>query len=291
MFEGVELKPILNNKKEVVEFRKIEYTESHQLIEEFMLLANREVATFVSEKLGKKSRLFVYRIHDVPNQEKIDALSTFLRAIGYSISIGKNVTGSDLNNIFKQVEGKPEEKLIKTATVRTMAKAIYTTKNIGHFGLAFANYANFTSPIRRYPDIMVHRSLAKILAGEKITEDPQIIEQRAIHASEKEAAASQAERESIKMKQVEYFAKLIGQTREGVVSGVTEWGVYVQDKDTGAEGMVRLMSMTDDSYVHDPKKFAVVGEKTKNVIQLGDPVTVVVEKVDVDERTIDLKFS
>ena len=155
-----------------------------------------------------------------------------------------------------------------------MAKAIYTTKNIGHFGLAFEYYAHFTSPIRRYPDLMVHRTLFHIISGNNITDDPSVIEQRAVHASEKEAAAAQAERESVKMKLVEYFAKLIGHTREGVVAGVTEWGIYIQDNETGAEGMVRLMHLTDDSYTHDRKKFAVVGEHTGRVIRLGDPVKI-----------------
>lgn len=289
MFDSVEKKPILDENNEVTHFKQIEYTESHQLIEELMLLANREIATFVSKKLGKKNRLFVYRVHDVPNEEKIDDLSVFLRAIGYSFSVGKKVEGKDINELLEQIEGTPEEHLIKTATVRSMTKAIYTTKNIGHFGLAFENYAHFTSPIRRYPDLMVHRTLHKILNGEKITEDPKITEQRAMHASEKEALAAQAERESIKMKQVEYFRKLIGQKREGVVSGIAEWGIYVEDIETGAEGMVRMMSLTDDTYEYHPKKFAAIGHTTKNVIRLGDPIEVIVEKVDVDERTIDLK--
>ena len=293
MFDSVEIKPILNNKGETVSFKHIEYTESHKLIEELMLLANREVATFVSNKLGKKNRVFVYRIHDVPNQEKVEELSIFLRAIGYQLSVpggNKKINGQDINRLLDEVEGTPEEQLIKTATVRTMAKAIYTTKNIGHYGLAFENYAHFTSPIRRYPDLMVHRVLHKIISGEKVDIEPTVAEQKAVHSSEKEAAAAQAERESIKMKQVEYFEKLIGKTREGVVSGVTEWGIYIQDKETGGEGMARLMTLTDDNYEYDRKKFAAVGQNTKNEIRLGDPVSYIVEKVDVAERQIDLKL-
>lgn len=294
MFDSDEIKPILNKDNEVESFERSEYTESHQLIEELMLLANREVAGFVSKKLGKKNRHFVYRIHDVPNQEKIEELSVFLRAIGYQLAQPggqKKVNGQDINRLLDQIKDTPEEHLIKTATVRSMTKAIYTTKNIGHFGLAFENYAHFTSPIRRYPDLMVHRTLMQVLSGEQITEESHITEQRAVHSSEKEAAAAQAERESIKMKLVEHFVKLVGQTREGVVSGVTEWGIYIQDNETGGEGMVRLMTLTDDSYVHDRKKFAVVGERTGKVIRLGDPVTYIVEKVDVEERQIDLKLA
>lgn len=293
MFDSTEIKPILNKKGETVSFKHIEYTESHKLIEELMLLANREVATFVSKTLGKKNRVFVYRIHDVPNQEKVEELSIFLRAIGYQLSVpggNKKITGQDINRLLDQIEGSPEEALIKTATVRTMAKAIYTTKNVGHYGLAFENYAHFTSPIRRYPDIMVHRTLFEIISGNKIMIDPNAVEQKAVHSSEKEAAAAQAERESIKMKQVEYFVKLIGQTREGVVSGVTEWGIYIQDTETGGEGMARLMTLTDDNYEYVQKKFAVVGQNTKNEIRLGDPVKFVVEAVDIAERQIDLKL-
>jgi ribonuclease R len=294
MFDSVEIRPVLNEQGETVSFKHVEYTESHKLIEELMLLANREVATFAADKLGKKNPVFVYRTHDLPNQEKVDELTVFLRAIGYTLSApgtGKKISGQDINRLLDEVEGKPEERLIKTATIRTMSKAVYTTKNVGHYGLAFENYTHFTSPIRRYPDLMVHRTLFEIISGNKITLDPIVVEQQAVHSSEKEASAAQAERESIKMKQVEYFEKLVGQTREGVVSGVTEWGVYIADTKTGAEGMARLMTMTDDTYEFVKKKFAVVGKSTKNEIRLGDPVSFTVEKVDVAERQIDLKLT
>jgi ribonuclease R len=291
MFGTDEVRPVLDDKGEVVSFKRTVYTESHQLIEELMLLANREVAGLVSKRLGKKNRLFVYRIHDVPNAEKLDELAVFLRAIGYQLSISKNgPSQKDLNRILAETKGKPEERLIATATVRSMAKAVYTTKNIGHYGLAFDDYAHFTSPIRRYPDIMVHRTLATILAGKPVTEKPELIEQKAVHASAREVDAAEAERASVKLKQVEFFAKLIGQTRKGVVSGVTEWGIYIEDKETGAEGMVRLTTLTDDTYQHDPKKFAVVGAKTKRMIRLGDPASFTVERVDLEGRTIDVRL-
>lgn len=294
MFDSTEIKPVLNEHGETVSFQHVEYTNSHKLIEELMLLANREVATYVSRVLGKKNRVFVYRTHDVPNQEKIEELSVFLRAIGYQLALpggNKKVSGQDINRLLDEIEGAPEERLIKTATVRSMAKAVYTTKNIGHYGLAFEHYGHFTSPIRRYPDLMVHRLLHKIVSGITVTDDPRVIEQRAVHASEKEAAAAQAERESVKMKQVEYFQKLLGQKRQGVVSGVTEWGIYIEDQETGGEGMVRLMTMTDDTYEYAPKKFAVVGKETKKEIRLGDPIEFVVEHVDVAERQIDLRVA
>lgn len=291
MFDNAEIKPILNEKKEIVDFRKIFNTESHQLIEELMLLANREVAEFVSKRLGKKNQLFIYRIHDKPNREKLEELSVFLRAIGYSLATGtKGVSVKDLNRLFEEIKGTPEEHLIKTATIRSMAKAVYATKNIGHFGLSFDDYTHFTSPIRRYPDLMVHRVLADLIAGKKVTADPNVQAQRAVHASQREASAVEAERASIKLKQVEYFAKLIGETREGVVSGVTDWGIYVRDSKTDAEGMIRLMTLLGDTYMYDRRKFAVVGSKTGAVIRLGDPITVTVEKVDVDERIIDFKL-
>jgi len=291
MFGSEEIKPVLDENGMVTGFKKTLYTESHQLIEELMLLANREVATFVSERLGKKNRVFVYRIHDVPNAEKLDELAVFLRAIGHQLTISKKgAVGQDINKLLGEIEGKAEERLIKTATIRSMAKAVYTTKNIGHYGLAFENYAHFTSPIRRYPDVMVHRTLAAVLSGKRVTDDPEEQERRAIHASEREVAAAEAERASVKMKQVEYFANLIGATREGVVSGVTEWGIYVSDNETSADGMVRLTSLTDDTYEFDKKKYAAVGQRTKRAIRLGDPVKFVVERADLEERTLDFKL-
>ncbi len=291
MFGSEEIKPVLNESGKVTGFKKTLYTESHQLIEELMLLANREVATFVSEKLGKKNRLFVYRIHDVPNAEKLDELAVFLRAIGHQLTLGKKgAVGQDINKLLKEIEGKTEERLIKTATIRSMAKAVYTTKNIGHYGLAFENYAHFTSPIRRYPDVMVHRTLATVLSGKKVTDDPEEQERKAVHASEREVAAAEAERASVKMKQVEYFANFIGAEREGVVSGVTEWGIYVSDNETSADGMVRLTSLTDDTYEFDKRKYAAVGQRSKKMIRLGDPVKFIVERADLEQRTLDFKL-
>ena len=299
MFDSEEIKPILNDKHEVVEFRKIQYTESHQMIEELMLLANREVAGFVSQKLGKKNRFFVYRIHDIPKAERVENLLIFLRAMGYDVSFAskeykdgqKVLSGNDINSLLQKADGQPEEALVRTATIRSMAKAIYTTKNIGHYGLAFEEYAHFTSPIRRYPDLMVHRTLFSVLKGERIAEDPDVVEKQAIHSSEREAVATDAERTSIKMKQLEYFQKLIGEKRDGVVSGVADWGVYVVDNETGAEGMIRLANMTDDTYEHDPQKYAVVGIKTKNVIRIGDAISFVVESVSLEEMNMDLKLA
>lgn len=291
MFDVDEIKPVLNDEKKVVGFKKVIHTESHQLIEELMLLANREVAAFVSQRLGKKNRLFVYRVHDKPDVDKLDELSVFLRAIGYSLSMNQQgVSGKDLNKLLDEIKGTPEEHLIRAATVRSMAKAVYATKNIGHFGLSFDDYTHFTSPIRRYPDLMVHRMLGALISGEKVDVDPEEQARKALYSSEREVVASEAERASVKLKQVEYFATLIGQTRQGVVSGVTEWGIYIADSESGADGMVRLMTLTDDTYEYDRKKFAVIGARTKNVIRLGDPVTYTVERVNIDDRTIDFRL-
>ncbi len=291
MFDTDEIRPVLNEDKEVIGFKKNKYTESHQLIEELMLLANREVATYVTNRLGKKSRLFVYRIHDKPDTDKLDELSVFLRAIGYSLERGsQGILVKDLNKLLESIKGTPEEQLIKTATVRTMAKAVYATKNIGHFGLSFEFYTHFTSPIRRYPDLMVHRALGTLISGARVDLNPDEEEKKALHASAREVLAAEAERASVKLKQVEYFAKLIGQTRRGVVSGVTDWGIYIADSETGAEGMVRLMTLTDDTYTYDPKKYSVVGATTGRAIRLGDPIEYTVEKIDLDERTIDFRL-
>ena len=291
MFDVDEIRPVLDAHKQVVRFEKIMHTESHQLIEELMLLANREVATYGSQKLGKKSQLFVYRVHDKPKEERLEELVSFLRAIGHSLSLNKQgVSVKDLNDLFDTIQDTPEENLIRTATIRTMAKAIYTTKNIGHFGLSFPYYTHFTSPIRRYPDLIVHRTLCQLLVGEKILITQEEQEQRSLHASMREALAVEAERASVKFKQVEYFARHIGEKREGVVSGMTDWGIYVADNESGADGMIRLASITDDSYEHDRKKFAAVGARTGNTIRLGDPISFTVEKVNLDERTIDLRW-
>jgi ribonuclease R len=288
VFDRAELKPVLNEKKVVTSFRRIEATPSHHLIEELMLLANREVATLVSKALGKL-RVFLFRVHDVPNTEKLEELAVFLRALGYQLTLtGSGVEQRELNRMLKSVSGTPEEGLIKTATIRSMSRATYTTKNIGHFGLSFKDYAHFTSPIRRYPDLLVHRVLSDVLSGQRPTESPASVEELAIHASEREAEAAEAERESVKLKQVEYLATKVGSVRTGTISGVTEWGIYIEDQESGGEGMVRLSEMTDDTYEHNPKKFAIVGVRTKRMFRLGDTVSYTILRADPKERTLDL---
>ena len=270
---------------------------TNMLIEEFMLLANREVATYVHTlhaKAPQSERVFIYRIHDVPQEDRIEELSIFLRAIGYEL--GKEAAGGrrprlhakDFNKLFKEIEGTPEESLIKTATIRSMAKAIYSMKNIGHFGLSFRHYTHFTSPIRRYPDMMVHRVLVAHLHGERVaTGEFLAYEKLAIHSSEQEAKAVSAERESIKYKQVQFLREKVGQEFNAIISGVAEWGIYVEVEESKAEGLVRVKDIKGDYYVLDKKRYALVGTRTKKKYALGERVRVKLTSTDLDTRTLE----
>lgn len=268
-----------------------ERIESMLMIEDFMLLANRKVAEhiYTLRKNGGRDTAFVYRVHDVPKPEKIEDLAIFLHALGYEFrSEGGIVEATDINTLLKEVEGKPEENLIKTATIRSMAKAVYTTKNIGHYGLAFKFYTHFTSPIRRYPDLMVHRLLRKYLNKESVGATERAhYERLAIQSSEQEMNATNAERDSIKFKQVEYMQSRIGQEFDGVVTGVSEWGIYVEEKNTKAEGMVKLASIKSDYFTPDPKNYRVKGDRTGIAYQLGDVVRVRLVAANLQERQLD----
>lgn len=269
--------------------------DTNWLIEEFMLLANREVAKYVSklaENVPAKKHIFLYRIHDEPKADRIQELQTFVRAIGYEFGRPKKkINAKDIQNLLEAIKGKPEEHLIRTATLRSMAKAIYTTKNIGHFGLAFEYYTHFTSPIRRYPDMLVHRILASHLGGQPISSSEyEALERMCILASEQEAKAVDAERESIRYKQVEYLMSRIGQTFDGVISGVTDWGLYVEEKESAAEGLVRVRSIGNDFYNYSQKDYALVGERTKSKYTLGDKVKVKLVGADLASRTLDFEL-
>jgi ribonuclease R len=269
-------------------------TETMLMIEDFMLLANREVATYINNlaKSKHKDLAFVYRIHDVPNPDKIEELAAFVHALGYEFETKKGmVKATALNQLMKDVEGKSEENLIKTASIRSMAKAVYTTKNIGHFGLAFRYYTHFTSPIRRYPDLMAHRMLRRhldnTLIGEKETAK---YEQVSIQSSKREMEAVSAERDSIKYKQVEFLMNRIGEEFAGVITGVTDWGIYVQEKNTLADGMVRLSSIKSDYFEHEALKYRIKGQKTGKIYRLGDEVKVKLIRADKDERQLDFEL-
>ncbi len=294
-FETEEVKFELDSEGRPIRVYKKIRQDTNKMIEEYMLLANREVAEYMFTNIEKtKSKgAFVYRIHDEPNKEKIMNLNIFVKALGYDLDAEDGeVTASDLNNLMKQVDGKPEEALIKTAAIRSMAKAVYSTRNIGHFGLGFEYYTHFTSPIRRYPDIMVHRFVSRFLEQGPIEQNEMVkYENMAADASQKEISAAEAERASIKYKQVEFMLGKIGQEFDATVSGVSEWGIYVEEVETKAEGMVRLKNMTDDLYILDEKNYAIVGSTNKKKFTLGDSVRVKLIDANLDKKILDFAFA
>lgn len=265
--------------------------DAHKLIEEFMLLANKQVATFVYKmKKGDNKNTFVYRTHDFPDPEKIETFSGFAKRFGHELKTDNASISKSLNSLLNQIEGKPEQNVLQQLAVRSMAKAKYTTDAMGHFGLAFAHYSHFTSPIRRYPDMMVHRLLQHYLDGGK-SADKNDYEDKCVQSSEREKRAAEAERASIKYKQVEFMSMVEDKVFEGLISGVTEWGIYVEIVETKCEGMVRLVDLKDDYYEFDEKNFRVIGQRNKKMFSLGDKVYVTVKNTDIDRRTIDLEFA
>lgn len=267
-----------------------ERKDAHKLIEEFMLLANKRVAEFIFKKGTKANPFtFVYRTHDDPDPEKLDTFSNFARRFGHQLDYERKGISKSLNGLISEIEGKPEQNVLQQLAIRTMAKARYTTTENGHFGLAFAHYTHFTSPIRRYPDMMVHRLLQHYLDGGKPV-DKEEFEKLCLHSSEREKRAADAERASIKYKQVEFMSLVEEKVFDGIVSGVTEWGIYVEITETKCEGMVRMVDMDDDFYEFDEQNYRVVGRRNKRMITLGDEVKVSVKSTDIDRRTIDLTF-
>lgn len=278
------------NGKPIAAITKVR-TETMLMIEDFMLLANQKVSEHIYNLCKDKGRdaAFIYRIHDVPNPDKIEELSIFIHALGYEFETNKGqVQAKVINKLLKEIEGKPEENLIKTATIRSMAKAIYSTKNIGHFGLAFKYYTHFTSPIRRYPDLMAHRMLRRHLDGSMIGKQEMLkYEKLAIKSSEREMHAVKAERDSIKFKQVEFMLDKVGQEFEGTITGVTDWGLYVEEKNSKAEGMVRLGSLKGDYFVNEAGKYRIKGQKTGQTLSLGQAVRIKLLRADMEERQLD----
>jgi len=291
-FETDEVRFELDSKGKPVKIYKKARLETMKMIEEWMLLANKEVAKFISDKIGKRGGASIFRIHQLPKMDKIEELAIFVRALGYKLPITNGeVSAKDINLLLKKIEGHASESLIKTATIRSMAKAVYSTKNIGHFGLAFQYYTHFTSPIRRYPDLMIHRILDKHLKNEAISKKEFTkFEKIAQEASDKEITIQEAERDSIKYKQVEFMQGKIGKEFEVVISGVTEWGMYVEDSETKAEGLVRIKDLGDDNFKLDQKNYAIVGESTKKKYSLGDKLRVKLFSADLDRKTLDFKL-
>jgi ribonuclease R len=288
-FRENEVKFTLDEYMRPVAIEKKARLDTHMLVEDFMLLANRRVTYFV-ESLSKKSGVkkpFVYRVHDTPNREKVERLLDLLKSLGYSVTISDNITSKDINKILEVVKGKPEEALVNTAAIQTMAKAIYDTENIGHFGLAFSHYTHFTSPIRRYPDVLVHRLLARHLNGEKITdEELKRLSYLVTYSSQMERRAQEAERESIKYKQAEFMSGKIGTTYKGIVSGVSKFGLFIEEETTRAEGFIGMRDLPEDFYMYDEKKFALIGRRTRKTYQLGDPIKIMVKAVDLKRKEI-----
>ncbi|MBQ5408800.1 MAG: VacB/RNase II family 3'-5' exoribonuclease, partial [Muribaculaceae bacterium] len=264
--------------------------EANQLIEEFMLLANRTVAAHIGKvPASKKAKAFVYRIHEEPDSEKLSNVAHIALHFGHKLKTSgtaKEVNRS-INKLLKEIKGKPEEELISLLAIKAQAKAVYSTENVGHYGLAFEYYTHFTSPIRRYPDVMVHRLLDKYAQKGARTVNPEKLEEECKHVSSQEQLAANAERASIKYKEVEFMGARLGEVYDGKISGVTEWGVYVELNETHCEGMIAVRDLDDDFYEFDEKNYLIYGRRRGKKYQLGDPVTIQVARADLVKKQLD----
>ena len=287
-FERIEVQFDLDDEGRPLGVRFRDMGTANQMIEEFMLLANRRVAEYVGKKIRGKT--FVYRIHDKPDPEKISNFRQFITRFGYKLTADENNLPKAMNRLMEEVSGRSEQNIIETIALRSMAKAVYSTNNIGHYGLAFKYYTHFTSPIRRYPDMMVHRLLTAYLDKENPGSQEKY-EKLCDHSSKMERLANDAERASVKYKQVEFMSDKTGQVFDGVISGVTEWGIYVEIIENQCEGMVSVRDLTDDYYEYDEENYCIKGRITGKLYTLGDRVKVEVVKADMQKKQLDYKFA
>lgn len=289
VFESEEVKFILNEEKKPIGVKLKERHDTNWLVEEYMLLANKYVAKFVSKIIEKQGGVFIYRIHDLPDKERIADLAKFVKLCGHKLNHQKGkISSKEINRLLYEVEGTPEEHIVNQAAIRSMSKAIYSTKNVGHFGLAFLDYTHFTSPIRRYPDTLVHRMLCDYIDGKTIPKDKQSTYERlSTHSSSQEQSATEAERNSIKFKQAEYMEDKVGMIFEGIVSGLTERGIFAEEVTTKSEGFIKIKDVPGDYYNYDEKNYRLIGRKTKKTFRVGDQIKIKVLGADPSRRMID----
>ena len=293
-FDRVEVKFEIDEKGKPLRVYFKESKDANKLVEEFMLLANRTVAEAIGKvPKGKKAKVFPYRIHDLPDPNKLDTLAQFIARFGYKLRTAGNRSdlSKSINRMLDDVKGKKEENLIETVSIRAMQKACYSTHNIGHYGLGFEYYTHFTSPIRRYPDMMVHRLLTKYLDEHGRTVSEKKYEALCEHSSAMEQLAAQAERASIKYKQVEFMQEHVGQVYDGVISGVTEWGLYVELNENKCEGMIPIRDLDDDYYEYDEKNYCLRGRRKKHVYSLGDAITIKVARANLEKKQLDFALA
>jgi ribonuclease R len=284
-FESSEVKFILDDDNMPIDVFFKESLSTNHLIEEFMLLANRTVAKHIGFP-KKNAKPFVYRVHDLPDKERISTLNEIVKKFGHNIENNNpKILSKSLNYLLNKVKGEPEQQMVETLTIRSMAKAVYTTLNIGHYGLAFDYYSHFTSPIRRYPDLIVHRMLNQYI--NKKPKENIDLEKICKHCSEKEKIASQAERDSIKYMQVKFLKNKVGKVYDGIISGVTEWGLYVEITANKCEGLVKISSIKNDHYIYNEKTYSITGYRTKKSYQLGEKVRIKIQRADLEKKQMD----